>query len=282
MPTAFDMVSHRFRDPAEHRAEWLVAGLEEIGYTVRPCHSNQPGFGHCKPEDDRDILLVWTKSRHTIEAPANAFEQAGGRVVVCEESHFKGMVDEKIFSLCLHDHNGAGTWPEYGPQRWKDLGLELKPWREEGDHILLCGQRGIGSTLMASPMDWHLRVKDQLTTERPIKVRAHPKSRLGPDQRFIQRQPATLDEHLVNCWAVVVWSSGAGTKALMDGIPVFYDAPRSFLAGAASKLRGGKIQDGSLDDPNLYDRLPVFERLAWSQWRTSEIVSGEAFVRLLG
>lgn len=276
------MVSHRFRDPAEHRAEWMVAGLEALGYTVRPCYGNQANIEPCIPTDDRDILLVWTKSRHTIEAPADAFEEAGGRVVVCEESHFKGMVDEKIFSLCFHDHNGAGLWPEYGPRRWKDLGLELKPWREDGDHILVCGQRGIGSKMMHSPVDWHLQVRHKLTTTRPVQVRAHPKSRLQQDQGFIQIQPETLEKHLVNCWAVVVWSSGAGTKALMDGIPVFYDAPHSFLEGAASKLRGGNIQDGTLDDPNLYDRLPVFERLAWSQWRTSEIVSGEAFARLLG
>jgi len=274
LPLAFDML--RGFPPEDPRCDQLRAGLRAVGYTVKPCHGHAPGIEFCKPNDDRDVMLMWTRSRHRNEPAAEVFEEAGGRVIVAEESHFKGMVDEKIFSLCLHDHNGAGTWPEYGPQRWRDLGLELKPWREGGDHVLLCGQRGIGSKLMHSPDDWHLRLRHKLKTDRMVKVRAHPKSRLSQDQGFIQIQPASLDEHLAGAWAVVVWSSGAGTKALMDGIPVFYAAPHSFLEGAAERLK-----DGDIDAPRPGDRLPVFERMAWSQWRASEIASGEAFVRLL-
>jgi hypothetical protein len=251
-------------------------GLIRAGYDVVRCHGNRPGFAHCRPRDKRDVLIMWTKSRHSLEGPADTFEKAGGRVIVAEESHFKGMVDEKIFSLCLHDHNGAGNWLSYGPSRWEKLGLELKPWREDGDYILVCGQRGIGSRLMHSPDGWHLDIAKRLSTNREVKVRAHPKSRLPGDQKFLAEQPETLDEHLAGAWAVVVWSSGVGTKALMEGIPVFYGAPHNFLEGCAERLDGA-----DLDDPQPGDRLPDFEHMAWSQWKDSEILSGDAFKHLL-
>ena len=286
MPTAFNLLSERFAEGGDPRADHMAEGLTAAGYDVKRCHGDKLGLSHCKPDDERDVMIMWTRSRHSLEGPAQTFEKAGGRVIVAEESHFKDMMgkDEggkhrKIFSLCLHDHNGAGTWPHYGPNRWSSFGLERKPWREDGDYILLCGQRGIGSALMHSPDDWHLHILPTLKSRssRPVHVRAHPKSRLPGDQKWIQSQPESLDEHLAGAWAVVVWSSGVGTKALMEGIPVFYAAPHSFVEGSAQKL-----QEGAIDDPNPGDRLPVFERLAWSQWRTDEIRSGEAFERLLG
>lgn len=277
MPTAFNLLSERFAELGDPRADHMREGLLAIGYDVKRCHGNRAGFAHCRPNDDRDVMIMWTKSRHSLEGPADTFEKAGGRVIVCEESHFKGMVDEKIFSMCLGDHNGAGTWPSFGPARWASFGLELKPWREDGDYILVCGQRGIGSRLMHSPDDWHTRTKDSIVTQRQIQVRVHPKSKLPGDKRFIHAQPESLDEHLADAWAVVVWSSGVGTKALMEGIPVFYGAPHNFLEGAAQALGGG----AKLDDPQPGDRLPAFERLAWCQWKTSEIRSGEAFKHLL-
>ena len=180
-----------------------------------------------------------------------------------------------MFSLSLHDHNGAGTWnpPENDIGRWESFGLEMKPWRSlpNDAYILIAGQRGIGSTLMASPPDWHDTVAKKLIHQViPIKTRPHPKSRGGP------LPTTTLDEDLARARAVVIWSSGVGTKALLEGIPVFYDAPHFFLAGCSNKLGSTP-----LDDPLYPERLPAFGRFAWSQWFVPEIESGKAFERLL-
>ena len=58
-------------------------------------------------------------------------------------------------------------------------------------------------------------------------------------------------------------------------MPVFYEAPDIICAGACT--RG--IQN--IETPVYPDRLPALERLAWAQWRVSEIASGAPFDWLL-
>ena len=88
-------------------------------------------------------------------------------------------------------------------------------------------------------------------TRRLVKIRPHPKSRTGP-------VPATtLDQDLDSAFAVVIWSSGVGTKALLDGIPVFYCAPHYFLEDAADNYLV------NVAAPSKPDRLPAFEKFAW-------------------
>ena len=86
-----------------------------------------------------------------------------------------------------------------------------------------------------------------------------------------------LADDLKGAAAVATWGSGAALKALALGIPVFYDFPRWIGAGAGTTL------DCRIKAPLRCDasRLAMFRRLAWAQWRLSEIESGEAFDRVL-
>jgi hypothetical protein len=67
-------------------------------------------------------------------------------------------------------------------------------------------------------------------------------------------------------------------KALVAGIPVRYDAPRWVCSGAADKL----TWDGQAKLPvgNDATRLEALQRMAWAQWRISELETGEPFVRI--
>ncbi len=267
MPTVYSILPDRFED-GRHNS--ILSGLQKIGYKVKV--SRGP------PKGKDDVLLTWTKHRGHKENAVNDFERAGGRAIICEESPLKGIAKVKMFSLCLHDHNGAGHWYVGSKDRWPSFGIEMKPWRSQfpleavhGHHILVAGQRGIGSVKMASPTNWHENAATAVRqyTRRPIKVRPHPKSRSGP------LPTTTLDQDLKDAFAVVVWSSGVGTQALLEGIPVFYMAPHYFLADAAdSNLT-------NVDAPSTPDRLPAFEKFAWSQWTVPEIESGKAFDCLL-
>lgn len=248
------------RNEPHYRSEAFVSGLKSAGYTVS--NNSQVGPG--------DVVVTWNRYG-TYEEIADRAERAGATVLVAENGYFgKDANGLQRYAISIHGHNGSGTWHPGGPERWAALGATPKPWREAGDHILVCGQRGIGSRTMASPHEWHARAAKRLAahTKRKIVIRKHPGSKPDPNA-------PTLESQLVNCWAVVVWSSASGIKALMSGIPVFYDAPHYICAGAASR-------DFSLiESPPMPDRLPALERMAWAQWSVDEIAAGLPFRHLL-
>ncbi len=264
MPTAYSILPTRFGDD-RHGA--IEEGLRRLGYRV--VRGTGPG------KDDRDVLVTWTVHKGYKFNTAHEFEEAGGRVIVCEEAHLKGLVrGEKLFSICLHDHNGAGSWTAREPGRWASFGIELKPWRESGEHILVREQRMIGSPLMASPPLWHERIMSQLKilTRRPVKLRYHPKSRMHPGRAAAQD---SLDQQLRDCHALVTWAASDGTMALIAGVPVFAMAPHFFVRSACN------LDLTQINHPAMPHRLPAFERLAWAQWSLREISFGETFEVLL-
>ncbi len=258
-PTAYNLLPSRF---ADGRHETILGGLRRAGWRI----AEGPGHPRCR----QDLLVTWTRHRGAKEDAARAFEAAGGQVLVCEEAYLRQVRGERAFAISLHDHNGAGRWRPGGPERWTSFGIELRPWRRAGTHILLAEQRGIGSRRMASPPLWHDDAGARLKrlSKRPVLFRAHPKSRLYPE---LAQAQGSLDEALTGAHALVIWAGSAAVRALIQGVPVFYEAPELICAGACQR---------GLDDieiPAYPDRLPALERLAWAQWNVSEIASGAPF-----
>lgn len=263
MPIAYSILPDRF---ADDRHGTIERGLEAAGWRVK----RGPGM----PRGREDLLVTWTVHRGHKEAAARAFEAAGGRVLVCEEAYFREVNGERHFALALSDHNGAGRWPPGGPERWDSFGIAIQPWRRRGRHVLVREQRGIGSGRMASPPLWHDGATRRLKalTDRPIVFRAHPKSRMYPETAATQ---PSLEAALSDCHAVVTWASAIAARALVAGVPVFYEAPAIACAGACTRGLEG------IEAPRLPDRLPALERLAWAQWSVSEIARGLPFDTLM-
>jgi hypothetical protein len=197
---------------------------------------------------------------------AKRFERAGARVVVAENGYMgRKWNGAEWFAMSLGHHNGAGTWPALGPDRWDSWKLLLAPWRTGGTEVVLLPQRGIGEPGVAMPSSWTRDAQKIIGTSR---VRAHPGEKGGG---------VPLDIDIARAKCVAVWASGAGIKALAMGVPVFYSLDRWIAAGACRHLKDWK--DGPLRDDAL--RLEMFRRLAWAMWNMAEIQSGEAFKTLL-
>jgi hypothetical protein len=114
------------------------------------------------------------------------------------------------------------------------------------------------------PRPWLSEAESRLRrfTKRHIVIRRHPgREKLDPD--------------FTNVWAVVTWGSGAAIKALAAGVPVFYEMP-NWIGGDAAIQGVDRIET-----PWLGDRLPMFRRLAWAQYRLSEIEKGWPFAALI-
>ena len=293
------------REQPHYRAQAFRCGLARAGYEV------MTGPPPSAPRRD-DVLVIWNRYAH-YETHAEQFEAAGARVIVAENGYLGengstpkfdvagGAVEQgHYYALALSRHNGGGRWPSDDGSRWRKLGIELKPWRAQkpgdreigragdrtagrseeresgraGDresdnrHVLVCPQRGIAPDRERQHEGWPTDAADRIrrATKRPVRVRPHPG--LGPGA-------VPIASDLENCWAVVIWASGAGIHALLAGVPVIAEGPYWILAQAASRYIS------AVDAPPLPERLPAFERLACAQWTVSEIESGVPFKLLL-
>jgi hypothetical protein len=239
-----------------------MAGLKAAGYEVTDTlRDPRPG----------DVLVGWNRYG-TIEDAAPKFERVGGRVLIAENGYIgKDHVGRQLYAIAEGQHNGAGKWHwRADTRRFHDLAIPVRPWRDGGNHLLVTAQRGIGSRSMASPHRWAEDCARRLAqrTKRPVRIRNHPECRENP-----ARTP--LEEDLQGAHAVVTWASGAAVRAIIAGIPVFYEAPHWILEGAARK----GIND--IENPWTGDRTPHLERMAWAQWTVEEIASGVPFRLLL-
>lgn len=233
-----------------YRKHVYKSGLEALSFTPIEDHNHRP--------NSDDVLLIWNRSKNR-EHIARRYETVGAKVFVTENGYIG-----KTKALAVGHHSGAGQWYVGEKDRWSGLGIELKPWREDGDHILVLPQRSIGEPEIAMPKNWENTIIPHLKklTKRPIKVRRHP----GKD-----RDADPVEKDLEGAWAAVTWASGAGIKAIVAGIPVFHQLGNWIGAPAAS------TNLCELETPWMGDRLPMLKRLAWAQWTWDEIRSGEAF-----
>lgn len=200
---------------------------------------------------------------------AKLFDGAGARVVVAENGYLPMRGTRKTFALALNHHNGAGLWPMGVEMRSNLLDVEVRPWRTAHGDLLVLPQRGIGPAGVAMPRSWptDIRRRLALATRRRVRVRPHP----GTDK---PTRP-TIEEDLEGVGACVIWGSGAGLKAAIAGVPVFYEFGRWIGAPA------GTAGIDCLEEPSRPDRLGMLERVAWAQWSVEELETGEPIARLL-
>ena len=120
--------------------------------------------------------------------------------------------------------------------RADSLGLVCKPWRSNGDFILVCGQhdKSLQWQNMPRMSNWFLNTYDEIRkyTQRPIVFRPHPRCRLEHIERGLknvyrqepQHVNGTYDDFDMgfdNVWATVSYSSNPGTHSCINGVPAF-------------------------------------------------------------
>lgn len=244
---------HIRRSP-HYRRDAFVSGVKRIG-------------GRLTDELDCDVLVIWNRYG-PFRKLADTVEKRGGTVLVAENGYLGNeWAGDRWYAMSRTHHNGAGRWPDGGPERWDSLGVELSPWRTEGRELVLLPQRGIGPPGVAMPGGWASTAKAQLASGLPVRVRPHPGQRVAIDLAHDLRKAA----------AVATWGSGGALKALAWGIPCYHGL-QSWIGAPASRPIAEAARGPLRDDAR---RLGMFRRLIWAQWRLSEIASGEAFDCLL-
>jgi hypothetical protein len=237
----------------------------EPAYRSASFHEGLVLSGHRIVAGEGDALLIWNRYG-TGHREASRYEAIGKPVFVAENAcvgrEWRG---SHWYTLSRSWHNGAGQWPAYGP-RWSTWDVPIEPWRSSGDRIVVLAQRGIGVPPVAEPAGWPDQIAADLRrrTRRNVEIRRHPGE---------ARRNEPIDWRGVH--AAVTWGSGAGIKALLSGVPVFYGMPNWIGAPAARHV------SEDIEQPFLGDRMPMLERMSWAIWSVDEISTGVPFELLL-
>lgn len=180
---------------------------------------------------------------------------------------------------------------EVDPARWqkisRNLGIKLRSYRENGNHILLCLQRNGGWSMGGiNVLDWaaHTILELRNYTDREIVIRPHPgdkaaRSYIGEVNSKgllknirISEPDTPLTRDLKNCWAAINYNSSPVVGAAIEGIPIFVtDVARSQCREVAN------TNLSLIETPAMPDRQPWVERLAMSHWNFDELKSGECW-----
>jgi len=272
-----EVVSHTERTLIEADVAMMIGWVHENS-------KNSPHLDFRKKIIDFQNL----RGKHTILADSNLFL-------------YKNMANPKHYLRYSYD----GIFPNTGnycddvidPNRWAklsaNLGIELKDYRIDGGHILLCLQRNGGWSMGGyDVVDWTAKTIKELRkySNRDIVIRAHPgdkssKGYLSPTNLIkkigmlkgvrLSRSESTLEDDLKNCWAVVNYNSSPTVGAAIEGYPIFVTDPIHSQCAEIANLDLSKIET-----PNLPDRQKWVERLAMFHWNFDEIQNGECWAHM--
>ncbi len=189
------------------------------------------------------------------------------RTIVAENPYLSDSAGRPYYALSVGGHNGSGRTSAL--DRWDHMELKPEPWRDTGDWILVCTQRGIGTGEMRMSAYWPMVIHKQLfeLTEKHIEIRK-------PPSRDFTQKP--LQEVFERAFAVVIWTSNVGTLALYSGIPVYLCGPHHIMEDAMER------DLSNIDTPSYLNRDKAFRRLSGAQFTHEEIRSGFALELLIG
>lgn len=222
-------------------------------------------------------------------------ESWGRKVLVIDSSLFLYKDTSNPHHYLRYSFNGV--FPNTGiycddqpnPKRWESISntlkINLKPYRDNGSHILICLQRNGGWSMDGvDVVAWLDKTIQQLrsVSDRAIVVRPHPGDAQSKNylDAFLKTRPhrvtistsTDLADDLRGCWAVVNHNSSPAVASAIEGYPIFVTDP------ARSQCQEIANTDLNLiETPALIDRQPWVERISMFHWNFRELKTGQCW-----
>lgn len=216
----------------------------------------------------------------------------GNRTIIVDSNLFlyKDLINDKKYCRLSYDgifpNTGEYCYETPDPNRWeqlrKDLGMDLKPWRRNGDYILLCLQRNGGWSMRSLPVVdfFHSTIANlRKYTNRPIVVRTHPgdKKSVYYSRDLIGHNVTlsvnnSLIDDLSNAWATIVYNSSPSVASIIEGIPTFVLDPIHSQCASVANLDLSRIESPMMPDRELW-----IQRLAQCHWNDEDLRSGRTW-----
>lgn len=206
------------------------------------------------------------------------FEQYSkiGRAVYVDLGYWGRLTGGKLagyHKIVLNGRHPEGYYRRNSPaDRFAVHGVEVKPWRETGGHILVAGMGDKAARFEGfAPEAWERNVIEQLQrlTHRRIVYRPKPSwKEARPIQGVDYSEPRVPFENaLKGAWAVVTHHSNVAVDAILAGIPAFC------WKGVAREMSSQDI--GQIERPIYPDNREQWAAdIAYTQWSVVEIAQG--------
>jgi hypothetical protein len=259
-------------------------GISHTGSNILPAdvgviqgwvHEGSPNSSHLLL---RKNVAANKQNKHTIIVDSNLFNYKDKNHPI----HYSRYSMDGVFPT-----TGNYFWDNPDPRRWqqisRDLRIQLKDWRTNGNHILICTQRNGGWSMKGlNVTQWLEKTVDEIKkySNRPIVVRGHPGDKTAAT--YLKSKPGrytvSTNEHIlqdfVNAWAVVTYNSTPGVAASIEGIPAFVtdSVPQTSQAYPVSNYTLSNIEN-----PELKERKCWIEKLSMCHWKFEELSNGSAW-----
>jgi hypothetical protein len=168
--------------------------------------------------------------------------------------------------------------------RANSLGLVCKPWRSNGDYVLICGQhdKSLQWQDMPSMSNWFLNTYDEIRkyTNRPIIFRPHPRCRLEHIERGLKHVTRQEPKQIANTYddfdmgfnnvhCTISYSSNPGIHSIIAGVPSFVST-HSLAYPVANDI--DFLHD--IENPVMLDRTQWLNDYAHTEYTVDEISQG--------
>lgn len=228
-----------------------------------------------------DVDVIWSVLFHGRMAPNKEIWSQNKPTIVLEVGGIKRGTTWKV------GLNGINRDAYFGPSsnnsdRVNLLGLQVKPWRTDGEFILIAGQhdKSLQWKDMPRMSRWVMETIEniQFHTDRPIVFRPHPRCRLETIEnqyKNVYRQepkqlPGTYDDfdmQFSNVYCTVNWTSNPGIHSVIEGVPA-YTSTSSLAWDVSIKSLT------NINTPPLLDRTQWLNDYAHTEWTIEEISKG--------
>jgi len=251
------------------------------------CISNGHNISDSNNIDDADCHVIWSVLFHGRMARNKDIWtrclELRKPVIVLEVGGIKRSTTWKV------GLNGINRDAYFGPDsnnsdRHRLLGLSLKPWRTDGEYILLCGQHDKSLQWQGMPpmSNWFLDTYDEIRkhTQRPIIFRPHPRCRLPEIERGLRHVYRQEPRHVngtydsfdmgfndIHC--TISYSSNPGIHSIIEGVPAFVST-HSLAYDVANDI--DFLQD--IENPVMPDRTQWLNDYAHTEYTIEEISQG--------
>ena len=250
--------------------------------------------GHTIEHDSMhsDVAVIWSvlfNGRMSSNRPIwEYYTRTGKKVIVLEVGGIQRGTTWKV------GLNGINRDAYFGPDMGHDskrsdlLELKVKPWRKDGEYILICGQHDKSLQWRGMPRmsNWFLQTYDTIRkhTDRPIIFRPHPRCKLEHIERglkYVYRQDPVhiggtyddFDMGFDNVHCTISWSSNPGIHSVINGVPA--------IVGPSSLAYDVAGHDLNLIEyTQTPDRTQWLNDYAWTEYTVEEIAAGLPLKRL--
>ena len=233
--------------------------------------------------------VLWLGRMSKYKSIWDEYQRQGKPVIVLEVG---GILRNETWKIGINGVNREADFANDNvtDNRWPKFKIKMKPWKQTGDKIIICGQHGSSHQWRNNPpmIQW---LDQQITgvrqyTDKPIVIRPHPRNHvqinvgkfnnvkiIGPKKDNNTYDDTNLKDIFGDAWALINYSSNPAMQAIFNGIPVFTSP-----ASLSFDVSNNNIKN--INSPEMPDRKKWANKLSHTEWWIDEIKNGLPWRRI--